>query len=225
MAKGIIYLMTTVVPGLVKIGKTGTNNFEERMRNLEKNGYSNVVGLKRYFAIEVDDYDEKELLIDELFSKSRVEKTELFAVDINLAVQLLSSFEGKQIFPQTVTKEEIFDEATIKRDISLIPEGIYYFDRKIKAWDNKHVKGTMRIENGKFIVLKGSIICPNEGKGNSDEVHEKRISIKINNDILQEDVELTSPSAAGGLLIGAACNGWVNWKDKDGKTLDYYRRK
>ena len=60
MAKGIIYCMTTIVPGLVKIGKTGTENFEQRMYNLERNGYVNVVGLKRRFAIEVEDYDEKE---------------------------------------------------------------------------------------------------------------------------------------------------------------------
>ena len=79
MAKGIIYVMTTVVPGLIKIGKTGISNFEQRMYNLERNGYSNVVGLKRCFAIEVDDYDEKERLIDEIFSKSRLENTELFA--------------------------------------------------------------------------------------------------------------------------------------------------
>ena len=37
MAKGIIYLMTTVVPGLVKIGKTGTDQFENRMKFLESN--------------------------------------------------------------------------------------------------------------------------------------------------------------------------------------------
>lgn len=60
MAKGIIYVMTTVVPGLITLGKTGTNNFESRMYNLERNGYSNVTGLKRKFAIEVEDYDEKE---------------------------------------------------------------------------------------------------------------------------------------------------------------------
>lgn len=63
MAKGIIYCMTTIVPGLVKIGKTGSENFEQRMYNLEINGYVNVVGLKRRFAIEVEDYDEKEILI------------------------------------------------------------------------------------------------------------------------------------------------------------------
>lgn len=44
MAKGIIYLMVTVVPGLVKIGKTGTDNFDTRMRTLEKHGYANVTG-------------------------------------------------------------------------------------------------------------------------------------------------------------------------------------
>lgn len=51
MAKGIIYLMETIVPGLVKIGKTGSNNFEQRMYTLEHNGYANVVGLKRRYAV------------------------------------------------------------------------------------------------------------------------------------------------------------------------------
>lgn len=62
MAKGIIYLMTTVVSGLIKIGKTGNEQFENRMRFLESNGYANITGLKREFAIEVDGYDEKEKL-------------------------------------------------------------------------------------------------------------------------------------------------------------------
>ena len=95
MAKGIIYAMTTVVPGLVKIGKTGCGNFGQRMYNLERNGYFNVVGLKRRFAIEVEDYDEKEALLDEIFSKSRVPGSELFALDIDLVIQLLSSLEGR----------------------------------------------------------------------------------------------------------------------------------
>ena len=54
MAKGIIYLMSTVVSGLIKIGKTRNAQFENRMRHLENNGYANVAGLKREFAIEVD---------------------------------------------------------------------------------------------------------------------------------------------------------------------------
>ena len=97
MAKGIIYVMTTVVPGLIKIGKTGTNNFDQRMYILEQNGYKNVAGLKRNFAIEVEDYDEKESLIHSIFSKSQIANTELFALDADLVIQLLSSFEGKQL--------------------------------------------------------------------------------------------------------------------------------
>lgn len=112
MARGILYVMTTVVPGLVKIGKTGTTNYDSRMYNLERNGYANVTGLKRRFAIEVDDYDEKESLLDTIFSKSNVVGTELFAIDVNIVVQLLSSFEGYVIFPVSEDKEKVFDDAT-----------------------------------------------------------------------------------------------------------------
>ena len=90
MAKGIIYLMTTVVSGLIKIGKTGNDQFENRMRFLESNGYANITGLKREFAIEVDGYDDKEKLIHDIFSKSRIVGTELFALDIEVAKSLLS---------------------------------------------------------------------------------------------------------------------------------------
>lgn len=116
--KGIIYVMTTVVPGLIKIGKTGLENFESRMYNLERNGYSNVAGLKRKFAIEVEDYSEKEMLLDDIFSKSRVPNTELFALDVDLVVQLLSSFDGKQIYPETQSKEEVERQPFFRQNYS-----------------------------------------------------------------------------------------------------------
>lgn len=111
MAKGIIYLMSTVVDGLIKIGKTESNNFENRMYNLERHGYCNVNGLKREFAIEVDNYSEKEALLDKLFSKSQINNSELFAVDIDLAKQLLSAFDGKVVHPKE-NKTKIFEKAT-----------------------------------------------------------------------------------------------------------------
>ena len=88
MAKGIIYLMSTAVPGLIKIGKTTMANYSQRMYNLESNGYRNVSSLKRAFAIEVEGYDEKELLLHTIFEKSRVADTELFAIDVNVVIQL-----------------------------------------------------------------------------------------------------------------------------------------
>ena len=104
--------MSTAVPGLVKIGKTRSDCFEQRMYNLEHDGYRNVTALKREFAIEVEDYDEKEVLLDEIFSKSKVQNSELFALDIDLIKQLLSSFEGKQVYPEAITKEEVFTQAS-----------------------------------------------------------------------------------------------------------------
>ncbi|MBQ6368395.1 MAG: DUF4357 domain-containing protein [Erysipelotrichaceae bacterium] len=226
MARGILYVMTTVVPGLVKIGKTGITNFEQRMYNLEHNGYSNVVGLKRHFAIEVDDYDEKETLLHTIFSKSQVENTELFALDINLVVQLLSSFEGNQIFPQGKPKEEVFDEATSQRDIRLIPEGEYHLERKIKRWNNRSVKGIMHIKNGRIIVKKGSVICPLKGAGfkTISIIDKKRKEAKIIDNVLQENVEFNSPSLGASFVLYGPANGWTEWKTADGKPIDIYRR-
>lgn len=225
MAKGIIYVMTTVVPGLIKIGKTGTTNFEARMYQLERHGYSNVVGLKRYFAIEVEDYDEKEQLLQSIFSKSKLENSELFALDVNLAVQLLSSFEGKQVYPENATKDEIFDEASDKRGATVIPEGTYHMKRKVKAW-GKTVTGSMQVKNGKFIVLKGSICCPIRGKGwtSTKQIDQKREASGIIGDLLQEDVEFTSPSLAAAFLTYKPENGWTEWKTDDGKPIDIFRK-
>lgn len=227
MAKGIIYIMTTVVPGLIKIGKTGISNYEQRMYNLEKNGYSNVVGLKRYFAIEVDDFDEKEILLDNIFSKSRLGNTELFALDIDLVVQLLSSFEGKQIYPRDVSKEEVFDKATKAiDDKTCIPDGEYKINKKIKRW-GKTVKGTMQVKNGKIKVIKGSICCPiiqNAEDSTLFSTIARRADVEIKDNVLQEDVDFNSVSMASQFLIYGTSNGWTDWKTKDGKPIDIFRK-
>lgn len=110
MSKGVIYVMTTAVSGLIKIGKTRTDQYKERMRFLEANGYYNVAGLKKLFAIEVDDYDDKESLLHDIFSKHRVGNSELFALDYDLVRQLLLSFDGIVIYPEDSDKEKEFDE-------------------------------------------------------------------------------------------------------------------
>ncbi len=110
--KGIIYIMTTAVSGLVKIGRTGTSNFQERMRNLEANGYYNVAGLKKFFAIELEDYTEKEVLLHDIFNKHKVGESELFALDQELIRQLLLSFKGRIIYPENIDQEKEFDEVS-----------------------------------------------------------------------------------------------------------------
>lgn len=108
--------MTTAVSGLVKIGQTGTANYQERMRNLEANGYYNVSGLKRFFAIELDDYAVKEKLLHDIFNKHQVGESELFALDQELIRQLLLSFKGKVIYPENIDQEKEFDEVSKARE-------------------------------------------------------------------------------------------------------------
>lgn len=115
MKRGVIYIMTTAVSGLIKIGQTGSANYQERMRFLENNGYYNVSGLKRFFAIELEDYSEKEHLLHEIFSKQQIGDSELFALDYDLVRQLLLSFEGKVVYPKDVKREVEFNEVTKAR--------------------------------------------------------------------------------------------------------------
>ena len=118
--KGIVYIMTTTVSGLIKIGKAGTKNYKERMRFLGANGYNNVTGLKRFFAIELEDYDDKESLLHEIFSKYQVGDSELFALDCELAKQLLLVFDGKVVYPENVDKECEFDKVVQLRKQSAL---------------------------------------------------------------------------------------------------------
>ncbi len=229
MNKGIVYAMSTVVPGLVKIGKTATTNFEQRMYQLEHNGYYNVVGLKREFAIEVENYEDKESLLDDIFSRSRVGNSELFALDIDLVIQLLSSLEGKQVFPEEriESKEEAFTKATIERKehiaSSLVPDGEYYLERKLKKDGNKLFKAKMIVNEGRFIVPKGEKVSTSEGAGLSVGYAQSRRANIDENGLVLEDAIFDSPSGAGAFVIGASCDGWTTWKNEKGNYIDIYR--
>ena len=110
---GIVYLMKTVIKGVYKIGITDKNNFETRMRHLENNGYANVAGLERILAIKTDNYKEKETLLHEIFGKSQIGETELFAIDENLVKRLFLSLRGEIVFPKNEIAELGF-EKTVK---------------------------------------------------------------------------------------------------------------
>lgn len=225
--KGIIYIMSTAVNGLVKIGQTKTEQYNERMRFLESNGYRNVTGLKREYAIEVSEYKNKEKMLHEIFSKSRISDTELFALDKDIVLQLLSSFDGKVIFPVNENKEEIFENATENVESKLIPNDTYYFEKQKKS-DNRTVKVSAKVDNGKWTILKDSIIGIKEDKGVSQKARMTRENMKFNDQgKLLEDFELgqCTPSFAGAVIMNQSINGWTDWHDKNGNQLDIYRKK
>jgi len=153
--KGIIYIMTTAVSGLIKIGQTGTGNYQERMRNLEANGYYNVAGLRRVFAMELEEYIEKESLLKEIFAKHQVGNSELFALDHDLVRQLLLSFEGTVIYPETKDKGKELDKISKTRKqnerFSFYRKGLKDGDKVVFRDDNNVVAtvcGEREVEYG-----------------------------------------------------------------------------
>lgn len=81
-----------------------------------------------------------------------------------------------------------------------------------------------------FTVLKGSIIAKSTAP--SLTWKEKRENLVkeytfVNGDKLEleSDKTFSSPSSAATFVLGRSSNGWSDWKDKDGQTLDSVYRK
>ena len=155
----------------------------------------------------MDGYDEKEKLIHDIFSKSRIVGTELFALDIEVAKSLLSSLDGKQIYPKENNKKEVLKESTeeikLKTEGGFVPDGEYILNRNIKGFGK--VNGKVMVKDGVFMVLKGSF-CGNTGKGYIPSI---RRNAKIKDNILQEDIICMNPSSAGWIIIGKSNDGKI----------------
>lgn len=224
MAKGIVYVTTSEIDGLVKIGKT--QNIKKRMKELSTDGYlrqkCDVI-----YAIEVEDYEAKEKLLHTIFGKGRAARTEFFAEDVEVVIQTLSAFEGRQVYlaETEITKENSFKEATSAVSSSELPNGIY--NCEVTSHGTKHVcKGILEVENGKMCVKAGSVVSISATtKGITKGWVNLRNSAVIDSDnVLVEDVPCKSVSQAAYIVIGTAKNGWDDcWKDKNGNPIAVYR--
>ena len=81
-----------------------------------------------------------------------------------------------------------------------------------------------------FTVLKGSIIArtttPSFSWKEKREIFLQEYA-KVEGDklLMTSDKTFTSPSTAADFCLGRSANGWTEWKDKDGNTLDAVYRK
>lgn len=98
MPKGYVYIMTSAIDGLIKIGKS--KDWNRRCKDeLESNGYKNINALRTYYVVECEDYDEIESIMHDIFRESRVSNIEAFAIDKDRAKRVLSKM-GTQVFPE-----------------------------------------------------------------------------------------------------------------------------
>lgn len=100
--------------------------------------------------------------------------------------------------------------------------------------DNKGVYAEGEYVDNGFMVFKGAKIrlIPVDSYTNTSE--EKMRNFLINNNfvtkendfyILKKDYLFKSPSQASGVILGHNSNGWIDWKNKNGETLnDVYRK-
>ena len=131
--------------------------------------------------------------------------------------------------------EEVYDE------IQFVMATLgYKMDDAKQNNDNREIFHTTRngilaygVYNGeKFQVLEGSqvnMVKP----ANLEKYNRQRMGLKSNGDIIEQNgiyllqttLEFNTPSGASDFLLGGSTNGWTEWKDKDGKTLDKVYRK
>ncbi len=138
------------------------------------------------------------------------------------ALQMLDVLGLDLITHQTDESDCDDDEEDPGEDYK-IPDGVYYLKRKLKKLGNKPVEAKMQVSGGRYIVLPDSMVCASEGPGLQDSIILKRKAAMIEDGILKEEVSFKSPSAAGSFVIGASCNGWVNWKDEKG-VINRFRK-
>lgn len=131
--------------------------------------------------------------------------------DVECTLFTLDAQEGEEYIWEKKLKKK-----SPSRDI---PDGEYTLNRNIKGFGR--VNGKAIVKKGVFTLLKGSF-CGNTGTG---YVHSLRKSAKIKDNILQEDIDCFSPSSAGWVIIGKSNNGWMEWKDSDGNSIEKYRSK
>lgn len=124
-------------------------------------------------------------------------------------IKFLTSFIGIGIFETT--------------EVNSLP--IFYFKRR-----GSDAKGVY--DGNGFTLLKGSILS--KDTNNSCHTLERREMIikdysfinELGNPVLTSDVSFPSPSTAAAVCGGGSYNGWVEWINKDGVTLDkIYRNK
>lgn len=135
----------------------------------------------------------------------------------SMEADLLDNFETIKVLLATLGFP-IFEE--IRKSSSRKKEILYCKGKDAIA------QGEM-IDDG-FVVMKGSKANKDETKiagtwvtGMRKKLLDDKI-IALNNDVFvfAEDFVFGSPSAAAAAVLGRRANGWTEWKDKNGKTID-----
>ena len=106
-----------------------------------------------------------------------------------------------------------------RTDVAFVPQHTIFHTKKNAVV----ARGKYDTKNGRFTVLAGSEVDLSKPVLKSQGARELRKDLfgnSLGKAVLSEDVTFPSPSAAAVFVLGGSQNGWVEWLDNTGKTLD-----
>lgn len=222
MAKGVIYVEETLVKNLVKIGKMESTAARMIIRAI-KDKRPDMPAWR--FAIEVDDYEEKEELLHNIFAAGNVHGTDLYALETSYAVQLLAAFEGEQLYMKGHRDEKRYSEEYHDYKVTsgsktgnkfMIPDGEYY----LECEDDEHgtVRANMTVLGNDFIIRKGSSLLPWKKYRDTEPLRRRAVNVEGKHTL--EDAVCRSHNEAASWVMGYCCSGRTLWKNQDGVSIE-----
>jgi len=178
------------------------------------------------------------------FTKSHVQFLEYYSIkfagEVNRYKTQNNTVPSKPFVTESMEADLLDNFETIKILLSAL--GYPLFDsvnkKDIKKSEILHINGRGikaegdLIDDG-FVVFKGSQArsettpsCHEYLIATRNKLVESGILLRNNGFLVfNEDYVFNSPSTAGGVVLGRATNGWTQWRDAKGATLDELKRK
>ena len=179
----------------------------------------------------------------ESFTQAHIEFLEQLAIEKALQANRYRLENGanpkKFRVPETLEADLLDNFDTIKILLSTLGFTIFESTKKeLRSQNIFHCKGKTAIGEGEyqedgFVVYKGSKANPRLTPTTNSSVRNLREKL-INDGILEkegnilvfkENYPFSSPSAAAAQVLARNANGWLEWRDKNGRSLDELKRK
>lgn len=179
----------------------------------------------------------------ESFTQTHIEYLEELAVEKAKEANRYATENVKNIkkfkVPETLEADLLDNFDTIKILLSTLSFPLFEtIEKEEKSKEILYCKGKEALAEGEykedgFVVFKGSKANKELAPGCNTTIRKLRANLidrKVlveNGDVyvFQENEMFNSPSSAAAQVLARNANGWIEWKDKKGKTLDELKRK
>lgn len=180
---------------------------------------------------------------DENLSKAHVRFLEATFIDDCKKANRAKLYNGNSPEGSKLSEEDESDMNEFKQNMKLVLSTLGYTFHEIPSISDKtydkyfikakglEVKGIYTAEG--MIVLEGSQVAKEEAPSihkylhnlRAEKLQEQAIFDKGDYFEVQQKITFSSLSTAAGFVMGRSANGWNEWKNEDGKTIDEIERK